>query len=125
EIIELKLNGYNQNNAIRFIREMFAWQELASDYWTGDFSYLPVYLVARGPRVNETRYAIIHTMSVPELANPYAQPFFSREGKATIERLTLRIERGDWTDTPPGRFECVNISSLRSWTVAGWQIGGT
>ena len=124
EVLDLKVTGYNQNNLIRFVREMFAWQELAADYWTGDFSYLPVYLVARGPSETETRYAIIHTMSCPELSNPYAQPLFTREGKATIERLTLRIERGDWTDTPPGQFECVNASSSRSWTVAGWQTGG-
>lgn len=125
EIIDLKIRGHNQNNVIYFVRQLFRWQELAADYWTGDYSFLPVYLVSRSARESQIRYAIIHTMSIPELTNPYSQPFFSKDGKATIESITLRIERGDWWDTPPGQSECVAASSVRSWTVAGWQTGGS
>lgn len=125
EIMELRVNGDNENSAIQFSRELFSWQELAASYWVSDWADRPVYLVAKGPRESEIRYAAIYMISCPELANPYAQPFFSKSGRASINTVTLRIERGDWKDAPPGEGLCVPVSGVRSWTIQGWQTSDT
>lgn len=125
EVMDLKGRGHSQDNMIQFIRELFQWQEQAANFWVSDWATAPVYLVAKAARETEIRYALIHAMSVPELSNPYAQPFFSRNGKASIEGITLRIERGPWSSTPPGEGECVPVSGVRSWTIQGWSESDT
>lgn len=125
EVFDLKGKAQDQDAMIKFIRELFMWQELASSYWVSDWATRPVYLAAKAARETEIRYAVIHTMSIPELNNPYSQPFFTRRGVATLEGLTLRVERGPWASTPPGLGDCVPMSSVRSWTIQGWQAGDT
>lgn len=122
EVFDLKLVGYSQDSAIDFQKELWNWQEAAADFGASDWYSTPVYLVAKGPYESSPRYALIYMMSIPELENPYAQPFFGIKN-AVMEHLTLRLERGDWTHTPPSEYECVAISSVRSWTVAGWTTG--
>lgn len=123
EVMTLSLKSDSQDRAIFFTREYLRWQELAADYWTSDWSTRPVYLVARAARETKTRYAIIHVMSIPSLGNPYSQPFFNSRGQPAMDNLALRIEREPWTDVPPGVFDPVPLSSIRSWTVAGWEVG--
>lgn len=123
EVFELKLRSHDQNLLIQYTQEYFSWQESAADYWTSDWATLPVYLVAKAARELNPRYAIVHVMSIPELENPYSQPFYTNSGRAVFEQITLRLERGDWMDTPPGQSTCVPLSSMRSWTVAAWQTG--
>lgn len=122
EVFELKVKGYNQNDLFQYTHEYFTWQEEAADFWVSDWGTIPVYLVAKGPRESNPRYAVIYAMSVPELDNPYAQPVHNIHN-SVIEQLTLRLERGDWMSQPPGQSECVAISSARSWTIAGWSTG--
>lgn len=112
----------DQDSLIEFQQELLAWQEYAADYWVSDYTVSPVYLVARAARETNTRYAIIHMISVPELENPYTQPFYSNY-HAAFSSLTPRIERGHWLSKPPGELECVAVSSIRSWTVSGWGVG--
>lgn len=119
DVIEFAVPSHSQDNLIQFQQELIAYQEAAADYWISEFTLLPIYLVARAARETNTRYAIVHMISVPELENPYAQPFFDTYG-AAFENLTVRIERGLWTSTPPGFFDCVEISSQKEWTVSGW-----
>lgn len=122
DILEVSVPAYSQDTLIQFQQELIAFQEAAADYWVSEFALLPIYLVARAARETNTRYAVVHMISVPELENPYAQPFFSDHG-AAFENLTIRIERGMWWSTPPGFFDCVEISSEREWTVSGWTSG--
>lgn len=122
DILELSLTAFDQDTVIDFQQELLAFQEAAADYWSSEYPLLPIYLVARAARERNTRYAIIHMISCPELENPYAQPFFSHQG-AAFENLTVRIERGLWWSTPPGRLDCVETSGQREWTVSGWQAG--
>jgi hypothetical protein len=122
EVFELAATSRDQDDLIIFQQELLAWQEAAANYWVADFSLNPVYLVAKAARETNPRYAIIHMISVPELENPYQQPFYNI-GHATFTAITPRIERGHWLSTPPGQFECVQISSQRSWTVSGWETG--
>jgi hypothetical protein len=122
EVFELSARSRDADDLIIFQQELLAWQEAAANYWVADFSLNPVYLVAKAARETNPRYAIIHMISVPELENPYTQPFYSRD-YAVFTAITPRIERGHWLSTPPGQFECVQISSQRSWTVSGWETG--
>lgn len=122
EVFDLSAVDYTQDALIQYQQDLIAFQEAAADYWVSDFVVFPIYLVARAARETNTRYAIIHLMSIPELENPYQQPFFDSK-QAAMETMTLRVERGHWTSTPPGKTECVAISSQRSWTVSGWQSG--
>jgi len=125
EVMELKIRAHDQDDLVFHTKEYFSWQEMAADYWTSDWADRPVYLVAKAAKETNIRYAVIHMMSCPELENPYSQPFFDRSGKATMESITFRIERGDWCSTPPGEAECVEVSGVRSWTVQGWVEGDT
>lgn len=125
EVLELQATGYSQDAAIQFSRELFAWQEMAASYWVSDWADRPVYLVAKAARETQVRYAMIYMMNCPQLNNPYAQPFFTANGKAILNSITLRVERGDWKDSPPGEGICVAVSGLRSWTVQGWQESDT
>lgn len=122
ETFELTAKSRDQDALIEYQQELLAWQEAAADYWVSDFAVSPVYLVAKAAREMNSRYAIIHMISIPELENPYIQPFYSAD-HAVFTAITPRIERGHWLSTPPGQFECVQISSLRSWTVSGWETG--
>lgn len=122
EVFELAATSLDQDDLILFQRELLAWQEAAADYWVSDYVVNPVYLVAKSARETNTRYAIIHMISVPELENPYTQPFFNIS-HAAMETITVRIERGHWLSTPPGKFDCVPVSSVRSWTISGWESG--
>lgn len=122
DIIEVAANASDQDALIEYQQDLMAFQEAAADYWASEYPLLPYYLVARAARETNIRYAIIHMISCPELENPYSQPFFDHNG-AAFEGLTIRIERGIWWSTPPGRFDCVEISSRKEWTVSGWQTG--
>lgn len=121
EVFTLALKSHNQNRVIQFTRDFFRWKEAASDYWVSDWLLRPVYIVARAPQETEIRYAPIHVMDIPALTNPYGQPFYGRQWSA-IENIALRLERGAWSDQPPGMSEPVAISSIRSYTVADWGI---
>lgn len=122
EVFELEAESWDQDPLIGYLQELMSWQEAAADYWVSDFVVNPIYLVAKAAREFNPRYAIIHTISVPQLENPYVQPFFSHT-RSVVRSLTVRIERGHWLSTPPGKFDCVQISSIRSWTVSGWETG--
>lgn len=122
EVLDLNLVSHDQNRAIQFIHDLWYFQQGVADYWSSAWSSLPIYLVGRAARERNTFYAIVHQISCPQLRNIFAQPFFD-ERQAAMDSLTIRIERGHWLSSPPGDFECVEISSIRSWTVASWQSG--
>lgn len=122
EIFDLSAVAADQNMLIDFQQQLVAFQEAAADYWISNFAHLPVYLVAKAALEDNPRYAIVHMISVPELENPYRQPFFQRD-HAAFQSITVRVERGHWTDSPPGDYQVVNASSQRSWTVSGWVTG--
>lgn len=125
EVMDMRGTGKDQDVMIAFMQELFAWQELAADYWVSDWGLQPVYLVTKAAKETNIRYALIKAMSVPELTNPFGQPFYSRNNRSVIDPFTLRLERGPWLSTPPGLGDCVNLSGIRSWTVQGWTVGNT
>lgn len=125
EVMDMRAKGSSQDRLIGFIQELFAWQEAAADYWVSDWGIQPIYLIAKAARESNPRYALIHTISVPELSNPFAAPFFRRTLEAGTDAFTLRIERGPWLSSPPTIGECVPLSATRSWTITGWGHGNS
>lgn len=123
DIFDLSLGSEDQNSTITYLQDLLSFQESAANYWVSDYAVFPIYLVARAAKEINTRYAVVHMISVPELENPYIEPFFSRSARSVVSSLTVRIERGHWLSKPPGKFDCVPISSQRSWTISGWQSG--
>jgi hypothetical protein len=122
DLFEVAVKASDQDRVIQYQQDLIDFQEAASDYWTSSYALLPCYLVARAARETNTRYAIIHAISCPELENPYSQPFFDHTS-AVFSALTIRVEHGIWLSTPPGKYDCVEISGQREWTVSGWQAG--
>lgn len=133
EVMELSAQAKDQDELIAYTADLLRWLEAAASYWTSRWATRPVYLVARSAFEENARYAIIHMGSVPELENVYGQPFLTSPGyrsargaaRPGFERITLRLERGPWLDNPPGQGSCVEVSALRSWTVAGWASSDT
>jgi hypothetical protein len=123
DVIEVAARAGSQDALIQYQQDLIDFQEAASDYWASDYTLLPYYIVARAARETNIRYALVHMISCPELENPYTQPFFDDAVGATFISLTIRIEHGIWLSTPPGKFDCVEVSSKREWTVSGWQTG--
>ena len=129
EVMELSASGKDQDALIGYTRDLLQWIEAAADYWSSRWATRPIYLVARSAYEENTRFAIVHAGSVPELEDVYAQPFFTSArrtpgpGRSVFNDITLRLERGPWLDLPPGSGSCVAVSSIRSWTVAGWVSG--
>lgn len=109
ETIPLTLRRPSQNEAIESTQKLRQAITKAQDYWASSWRQLPVYLAARASCESEMRYAIIHTGAVPEDSNPYGEPFLQR-AKRALMIVSLVVERGPWTDTPPGdASECVEI----------------
>jgi hypothetical protein len=120
DVIEMRARAHSQDALIAYQNELLAWLEQAADYWTSRWPVRPVYLAARSAYEQNTRYAVVHAGSVPELGNPYDQPFLSRGDRAALAILTLRLEHGLWQSHPPGEAACVAIGNRRLWTFTQW-----
>lgn len=120
EVLGLKAKGHDPDDLIEYVHELFSWQEAAADYEISDWSSRPVYLVARAAQEANARYAIIRMISIPELENPYSQPFAGRNGYSALENITARLERGHWLSAPPGQSECVAINNQQDWSFNTW-----
>ncbi|HXF62307.1 MAG TPA: hypothetical protein VNK95_11865 [Caldilineaceae bacterium] len=120
DVIEMRARAHSQDALIAYQNELLAWLEQAADYWTSRWPMRPVYLAARSAYEQNTRYAVVHAGSVTELSNPYDQPFLSRNNRAALMTLTLRLEHGLWQSHPPGEAACVAIGNRRLWTFTQW-----
>lgn len=104
ETIPLTVRGTNQAQAINRIRELLQVIRQAADYWTEPYEYDYAWLEVR-PACNDCRtgYAKIVKANIPELNNPYGQPFFSAQSEAVMDELSLIIEREPlWRGVQPG-----------------------
>jgi hypothetical protein len=104
ETIPLAARGINQDQAIQTLRELLQMTRQAGDYWTEPYEYDHVWLEVR-PACDDCfiGYSQIVKASVPQLTNPFGQPFFSASNQAVMEDITLIIEREPfWRAIPPG-----------------------
>lgn len=125
EAIPLSLRGTDQAAAVRTVRELLQLGKQASDYWTRPYEYDDVWLEAR-PACSDclAGYARIVKMSIPELTNPYGQPFFSASGEAVMEGISLVVEREPlWRGLPPGQIIGPLYNLLRNPDFELWNAG--
>lgn len=105
ETIPLSVRGFNQNVAIRNIRACLKLLKQAENYWLEPWEYDNVWLEVR-PGCNNalTGYSRILRGRIPELTNPFGQPFFSNlNDQAIMEDISLIIEREPfWRGVAPG-----------------------
>ncbi len=95
ETIPLSLRGIDQDKAMQTANEMLELLDQASNYWDRPYELDPVWLEAKLP-CNDcfTAYSRVIIGSIPELTNPFGQPFFSSiNSEAIMEDITLIIER--------------------------------
>ena len=111
ETMGLKQKSSTSDGAASAGQELERWLELAADYRPTDFSKYPVYLAMLPRGATEEQYALIAAGRIPELQNPTTSPFYSRLGKKhrSTWEVTLVLERGHWTENPPGQGTAVPI----------------
>lgn len=85
--------------------------EKAVSYWTSDWQDAPVYLLARGVNETNVRYCLLYDYRAPGDGNPFASPFTGPDA-AIFTEWSLILERGHWTETPPGQGTAVQVSGL-------------
>jgi hypothetical protein len=104
ETIPLSLRGTNQAQAMKTANEALALLRQAGDYWTEPYEYDPVWTEIKLPcDACLTGYSRIIKGTIPELTNPFGQPFFSIDNQVVMEGITLTIEREPfWQITKPG-----------------------
>lgn len=105
ETIPLSLRGLDQDKAMQSAHEMLELLDQASNYWDRPYELDSVWLEARLPCSScFTAYSRVIIGSIPELSNPFGQPFFSDMNPgAVMEDITLIIEREPfWRATEPG-----------------------
>lgn len=123
ETFDLKVDNLDRNALIRQMQEVLRLLEKATDYWTSDWQNTIVFLTAQAECEDNPRYAEIVSYSVPQLDNPYAQPFLSITDKPLFDNITLAIERAQWKANIPGNGTAVQISNTQAFD--GRTLGRT
>jgi len=113
ETFDLKVRAADQDALAQTMQDLRRLLESAVQYWTTSWQDTPVYLVAQGSCETEARYAVIHNWSTPSDENPFAQPYLQPRGAAVANDWTLSVERGHWTENPPGTDQCVQVSATQ------------
>ncbi len=95
----VKARGHSQNIAVRNMQDLSRLLQKGTDYWTANWQNDPVYIVAKATAESNTRYAVVKAYRIPELNNPYAQPFLQVDCSALFDGISVFIEHGPWQDT--------------------------
>ena len=109
ETFDLKIADVGVDELIWQTQELRRLLDKAADYWATNWQDVPVYLMAKADCEENPRHATIYAWSTPEDENPFAQPFQQSRG-AMMNSWTLSMERGHWTEHPPGTGTCVETS---------------
>lgn len=131
ETLTLHLNSHSQDALAYNLQELFRLLEKATAYWLTDWSSVtidsqlqnaPVWIKVQANCETNPRYAVIHHYQIPELSNPFEQPFFSTSNVVAMDNITLVLERGHWLADQVGSGTCVQIDSLHSHIQAEWVV---
>jgi hypothetical protein len=112
ETLDLKANDDDQDSLIETTQTLRRLLESAADYWEHEYNSTPVYLIARAACETNTRYAVIVKGSIAEDDNPFGPVFYSGSG-ASMDSLSLVVERRHWQSAIPGTADCAQISALQ------------
>lgn len=116
EAIPLTLKRQGQNAVIQSTQNLRKMIEMAKDYWAEDFSQpYPVYLQARASCETNMRYALVHDVRLPRDSNPYREPFLQPGRRSLMTGLVLGVERGAWTENPPGTGTAIELSAIATY----------
>jgi len=112
ERFDLKHRAESVDEAAEDVRTLQLLLQKAANYWISGEVTDPVYLAARAYKETNTRYATIVYGRMPELENPYSQPFLQQDCAVVQDNLTLLIEHVMWRDSVPGTYSTVGITPV-------------
>lgn len=114
DTFQIHVTGDNQDNAISNYRKLLDLLVDAGNYWIDEYQVgaqaIPVWIEALGDCETNTRYAYIYDGTIPELANPYTEPF--KKTPSASDGMTLIVEHGVWRDNPPTEATCLEMHDL-------------
>lgn len=106
--------GGSQDITISILHDLFALMEKASDYWASDWCDTPVWLELRAECETNTRYALVVTAFIPNIADIYAPSAFVSPDYPLTD-MQLIIEREHWTGNAPGIGTATEISAVEAY----------
>ena len=83
---------------IAALTDLLALLRKCADFWVDDYKDEPVWVQCRAYGEPATRYAIIKAGTIPDLGNPYEEPWIS---SAALEGIELTVRRGHWRAQAP------------------------
>ena len=101
----------SQNAVIEAVGTLLRLLERATNYWTTTWQNTPIYLVAKADNETNTRYAIIHSYSLPDHDDIFDILFSEQH---ILNDVTLLIERGHWQDAPPDTSTAIALLTERA-----------
>jgi hypothetical protein len=127
ETIPIEASGPDQNLTIATINELLSLSRQAADFWAESYEFDDVWMeVAPACEGALVGYARISQMRIPELTNPYGQPFFSSFNEAVMAGLSLIVEREPlWRAVPPGQIIGPLYNLLKNPDFELWNFGIT
>lgn len=125
ETIPLIASSISMNATTRTIREVLQLIRQAADYWTEPYELDDVWMEWRSAAPGcGIGYARIVQAHIPELKNPYGQPFYSCLNDAMMEGLNLIVEREPlWRGVPPGQIVGPLYNLIRNPDFSLWNFG--
>lgn len=125
ETIPLVLKGNSQQAAIQTLDELMLLAKETSDYWTESYQLDDAWIECQLPCEDAlTGYAQAYQFSIPELKNPFGQPFFSMFNEAVMNGITLTLEREPlWRGVQPGSIIGPLYNMLKNPDFEFWNFG--
>lgn len=122
ESYELKITDRGHDAVAQRQQQLDRMLEQAANYFTSNVENGLVWLCARTADESNPRYAVVYGGTIESYGDVYNQPFAG--GKvATINELTLGLERSTWQANPPLSPACVPLSTdvLYNPNLATWS----
>lgn len=125
ESIPLSASGPDQNLTIATINELLSLSRQAADYWAESYEFDDVWMeVAPACEGALVGYARVSQMRIPELTNPFGQPFFAPFNEAVMDGITLIVEREPlWRAVPPGQIIGPLYNLIKNSDFELWNFG--
>jgi hypothetical protein len=108
ETLTLSQKSITADAAAFELQELAALLGDANNYWLNTFGGTPVYLKVKSSKETNPRYAHIILGKLTQHTSVFETPFLQHRGSAT-RSVPLIIERGHWTEEPPGSRACTPL----------------
>jgi hypothetical protein len=123
EDFTVDINDYDQDSLIAQAQDLMRLLLKARDFQTTEAQPYPVWIRARSNCETNDRYALIINWAIPQLSNPYAQPFVSATEIATMDEISVQLERGHWLANLPGTGISILASNSQTWRYSDkWNL---